>query len=80
MHWHIVDSQSFPFESTTYPLLAQKGAWVYPSHTYSPAQVQVRIKCCCKFYYCHYLIVVYDVSKGIDSIRLRERCSSCSRV
>eukprot|EP00179_Madagascaria_erythrocladioides_P004623 CAMPEP_0198312584 /NCGR_PEP_ID=MMETSP1450-20131203/3900_1 /TAXON_ID=753684 ORGANISM="Madagascaria erythrocladiodes, Strain CCMP3234" /NCGR_SAMPLE_ID=MMETSP1450 /ASSEMBLY_ACC=CAM_ASM_001115 /LENGTH=569 /DNA_ID=CAMNT_0044015535 /DNA_START=77 /DNA_END=1786 /DNA_ORIENTATION=- len=39
LHWHIVDSQSFPYESAALPELARKGAYAYPTHTYSAAQV-----------------------------------------
>lgn len=35
LHWHIVDSQSFPCGSDRYPLLAAKGAYA-PKAVYSP--------------------------------------------
>eukprot|EP00002_Diphylleia_rotans_P030456 TRINITY_DN625_c0_g1_i1.p1 TRINITY_DN625_c0_g1~~TRINITY_DN625_c0_g1_i1.p1 ORF type:complete len:562 (+),score=102.92 TRINITY_DN625_c0_g1_i1:45-1730(+) len=38
LHWHIVDDPSFPLESTTYPLLSEKGAYRTYA-TYSPADV-----------------------------------------
>ena len=39
-HWHIVDAQSFPYVSKTYPLLAKKGSYQYPEATYDPATIQ----------------------------------------
>jgi len=39
MHWHIVDEVAFPWDSTTYPLLAQKGAWD-AHHTYTHENVK----------------------------------------
>jgi len=37
LHWHLTDSQSFPFASASRPALV-KGAWS-PTETYSPADV-----------------------------------------
>eukprot|EP01105_Mastigella_eilhardi_P012397 TRINITY_DN2841_c0_g1_i1.p1 TRINITY_DN2841_c0_g1~~TRINITY_DN2841_c0_g1_i1.p1 ORF type:complete len:511 (+),score=124.17 TRINITY_DN2841_c0_g1_i1:37-1569(+) len=39
LHWHIVDSESFPCDSNVYPLLAEKGAWM-PGVMYSVTQMK----------------------------------------
>ena len=44
LHWHIVDSQSFPYVSTRFPALSRDGAWPLPEHIYTPNDIQSVIK------------------------------------
>eukprot|EP00591_Stephanopyxis_turris_P002865 CAMPEP_0195523298 /NCGR_PEP_ID=MMETSP0794_2-20130614/22304_1 /TAXON_ID=515487 /ORGANISM="Stephanopyxis turris, Strain CCMP 815" /LENGTH=543 /DNA_ID=CAMNT_0040653265 /DNA_START=50 /DNA_END=1681 /DNA_ORIENTATION=- len=43
LHWHIVDSVSFPYESAEFPEMAQQGAYS-PSHTYTRDAIKTVIE------------------------------------
>lgn len=42
LHWHLVDDQSFPYQSTKFPNLSGKGAYA-PNHVYSASDIQAVI-------------------------------------
>ncbi|KAA3670164.1 hexosaminidase, partial [Paragonimus westermani] len=40
LHWHIVDTQSFPYQSYTYPKLSDKGAYDPVAYVYTKIDVE----------------------------------------
>jgi len=43
LHWHIVDAQSFPCGSKTFPELAEKGAYSFPAASYSTEDLKALV-------------------------------------
>ncbi|XP_064488153.1 beta-hexosaminidase subunit alpha-like isoform X2 [Ornithodoros turicata] len=44
LHWHIVDDQSFPYVSSRFPAMSEKGAYDPRTHMYSPKDVRYVIQ------------------------------------
>jgi len=43
LHWHMTDSQSFPYQSLQFPELAEKGAF-HPKRIYTPQTIQLIVQ------------------------------------
>lgn len=44
LHWHMSDTQSFPYASMKFPELAQHGAYCYPECTYNTVDIKMIIE------------------------------------
>jgi hypothetical protein len=44
LHWHISDTQSFPYASMKFPELARQGAYCYPECTYNATDIAMIIE------------------------------------
>eukprot|EP01134_Creolimax_fragrantissima_P004310 CFRG4310T1 len=52
LHWHMSDHHTFPFQSNAWPKLAEMGAFMFPSHTYTQSDIS--------------MIVEYGLRKGVQ--------------
>jgi hexosaminidase len=43
MHWHVVDSDAFPFQSTTFPEMSMTGAYS-PNHIYTHSDIRTVVE------------------------------------